>query len=235
MSDDIPDSRWATFDDGWRAAADVVTDVDPDPTARRTVLHAVDDSDYPAALVFAAASVRQSDGRDAALRLAELLLPLIGLMLDEPDAREFESIAFDRDERLAILASVSRRLRSVVDAHQAGRAVPPDFRADVETWWDGLKAEGDVDAAIAKAKARLDAGRNIERFWLHEILLDWLYVDDQWRWQSALVLLAAGKVQRATSEMRSAADYAYNEKAPFADTFRRYADELEAATGTGAA
>ncbi len=238
MSNDAPQLSWAHFEAAWRAVADLVVEIAPDAGTRDTVLHAVDDSDFAAALVFAAASVHHSDGREPALRLAELVLPLIVTMRDDPDAEAFESSTFDPAERLAVYESVGRRLRSVVDAHEAGRAVPPAFRSAVETWWDGLVADDglDVDAAIAQAQARLDSplGGDEERFWLHEILIDWLYVDDQWRWQPALVLLARDGVERAVGEMRSAALYSYNEKAAFADTFRRYADQLEAATESGA-
>lgn len=232
MSNDFPDPWWDWFDGAFRASAELAAELDPDPkTARQTVLFLIDDGNYPLALVFAAAAVRHSDGRPAALQLAELLVPRIELMLDRPHEPEFES-TMEVDEAVAAYEEIIRRLRSVIDAARAGRPLPPAFRDDVEAWWDGLVAGGDIDEAIEAAKRKYGESeeREHERFWFHEILLDWLYVDDQWRWQAALVLLTDARVARAADEMRSAAGYAVDEKAPFADTFRRYADELDQAT-----
>ena len=220
MTESISESRWEEFYDSFEKAAELVVGFGPDPTLSGLITDFIGDGDDTDALLFGVADVLRSDDRPRARELAELLIPQAQLMIH----------TYDGDDAVELGAFVETldRLKTVVTAQESGTAVPASFREELEAWWDALIAQGDLDTAVVQAKARLADATDLERHWIHEILIGWIYSDDQWRWQPALMLLQDERVHGAPEQMRFAAAFArLPEKRAFADTFNRIADELE--------
>ena len=215
--------RWEQFEAAVFAAAEILPNLPGGRVRRSAVENLLSDGDYVNALLFGAGAVPRSDGDPTSRQVAELLIPEFKLLLgDDGDD------VTDRD-RAALEQSLDR-LRSVVGAQTTGRAVPPNFREQFEAGWDAMRQGGNLDLMTAHAEERLDAlaADALERHWIHEILIGWLFSDDQWRWQAALMLLQRERVPESPEQMRFAAAFArLPEKRAFADAFTRTADELE--------
>lgn len=222
MTESIPDSRWEEFYDSFSKAAELVVGFGPDPTLSGLLVDFIGDGDYTDALLFGVADVKRSDDRPRARQLAELLIPQAELLI--------QTYGGDRPIELDEFAETLGRLRTVVAAQASGNAVPSEFRSEFEAWWDSLAERGDFDGAMRQIEARSDASSPGECHWIHEILIGWLYSDDQWRWQAALLQLVRDRVPAVPAEIRFAAAFArLPQKQSFADKFRELADELESA------